>query len=132
MEEINNKNAKIELLENKLQSSLQNYQEFIENLEKELGKKNLKIQKLENVIKKLNVKINSSNNTFIKEKIVKKEKDGSLKVSNKDYFMITSTQNIKEENIKSGNNESEKSNKDKFMNPNTNSELNNQNEDVEG
>ncbi len=131
MEEINNKNAKIELLENKLQSSLQNYQEFIENLEKELGKKNLKIQKLENVIKKLNVKINSSNNTFIKEKIVKKEKDGTLKVSNKDYFMITSTQNLKEENIKSGNNESEKSNKDKIINPNTNSELNNQNEDFD-
>ena len=45
--------------------------------------------------------------------------------------MITSTQNLKEENIKFGNNESEKSNKDKFMNNNTNSELNNQNEDVD-
>ena len=73
VDEINNKDAKIELYENKLLLNSKNSKEIIENLQKELAKKNAKIQKLENENKKLNIKVNNPNTPLLK---IKKEKKG--------------------------------------------------------
>ena len=109
VDELNNKDSKIELLENKFQLSFKNWQEYLENLEKELTKKNARIQKLENIIKKLNIKVNSSNNALLKEK--REISDyGLLKLSKQCHLLIKPKSNQKEVKVES--NDLEKNNKD--------------------
>ena len=125
VDEINNKDAKIELYENKLLLNSKNSKEIIENLQKELAKKNAKIQKLENENKKLNIKVNNPNTPLLK---IKKEKNYLLKESKQNNFIIKSKPNQKKENKKSEYNIIEQRNKNIYVNHNMNFCINVKNE----
>jgi hypothetical protein len=103
MEEINSKDVKIGYMENKLKLYSKNSEINIGNLKNELNKKNKRLKRLENDFKKLNIRVNSSMESFntpsLKEK---KEKDKEKKrlafEKQSNNFMILSSSKKNKEN----------------------------------
>ena len=103
MEEINSKDVKIGYMENKLKLYSKNSEINIGNLKNELNKKNKRLKRLENDFKKLNIRVNSSMESFntpsLKEKKEKvKEKKRLVFEKQSNNFMILSSSKKNKEN----------------------------------
>ena len=91
MEEINSKDVKIGYLENKLKLYSKNSEINIGNLQNELNKKNKKIKRLENDFKKLNIKVNSSVESFNAPSLKEKQQKRFVIEQQTSNFMILSS-----------------------------------------
>ena len=98
MEEINSKDVKIGYLENKLKLYSKNSEINIGNLQNELNKKNKRLKRLENDFKKLNIKVNSSVESFNAPSLKEKQQKRFVIEQQTSNFMILSSSKKNEEN----------------------------------
>ena len=98
MEEINSKDVKIGYLENKLKLYSKNSEINIGNLQNELNKKNKRLKRLENDFKKLNIKVNSSVESFNAPSLKEKQQKRFVIEQQTSNFMILSSSKKIEEN----------------------------------
>ena len=88
MEEINSKDVKIGYLENKLKLYSKNSEINIGNLQNELNKKNKRLKRLENDFKKLNIKVNSSVESFNAPSLKEKQQKPTYTLSSPQYTIV--------------------------------------------
>ena len=131
MEEINSKDVKIGYLENKLKLYSKNSEINIGNLQNELNKKNKRLKRLENDFKKLNIKVNSSVESFNAPSLKEKQQKRFVIEQQTSNFMILSSfkKNVENKNKDYIENQDEKENNYVNHNMNFSSKVNVENDD---
>jgi len=131
MEEINSKDVKIGYMENKLKLYSKNSEINIRNLQNELNKKNKRLKRLENDFKKLNIKVNSSVESFNAPSLKEKQQKRFVIEQQTSNFMILSSSKKNEENNNKDYIENQNEKETNYVNHNMNfsSKVNVENDD---